>query len=139
MGIIKWTRFTCGLPTIPKRSDYGLSCRWANASTKVVLATFLLLLSHCAVGQRSTWIATWATSPEAAETDPDEALLNLNNQRYVNAFASPWAALKYGFGSPMNTAAHPFKQIKQIGRITYTNTRPRDYWHEHGYDYYSGL
>jgi hypothetical protein len=31
------------------------------------------------------------------------------------------------------------KQIKQIGRITYTNTRPRDYWHEQGYDYYAGL
>ena len=31
------------------------------------------------------------------------------------------------------------KQIKQIGRITYVNTRPRDYWHEQGYDYYAGL
>jgi lysophospholipase L1-like esterase len=57
-----------------------LSCFWVNVSTKVVLATFLLLLSHCALGQRSTWIATWATSPEAADADPDEALLNLNNQ-----------------------------------------------------------
>ena len=40
------------------------------------------------VGQRSTWIATWATSPEAADADPDEALLNLN-KRYVNVLASP--------------------------------------------------
>ncbi len=31
------------------------------------------------------------------------------------------------------------KQIKQIGRITYTNVRPHDYWHEQGYDYYAGL
>jgi hypothetical protein len=31
------------------------------------------------------------------------------------------------------------KQIKQIGRITYTNKRPHDYWHEQGYDYYAGL
>jgi DMSO/TMAO reductase YedYZ molybdopterin-dependent catalytic subunit len=31
------------------------------------------------------------------------------------------------------------KQIKQIGRITYTDQRPRDYWYEHGYDYSSGL
>lgn len=57
-----------------------LSCRWVNASTKCVLATFLLLQSHYALGQRSTWIATWATSPEAAEADPDEVLLKLDNQ-----------------------------------------------------------
>ncbi len=31
------------------------------------------------------------------------------------------------------------KQIKQIGRITYMNSRPRDYWYERGYDYYAGL
>ncbi|WP_263359278.1 molybdopterin-dependent oxidoreductase [Acidicapsa ligni] len=31
------------------------------------------------------------------------------------------------------------KQIKQIGRITYTHSRPRDYWYEQGYDYYAGL
>jgi len=28
------------------------------------------------------------------------------------------------------------KQLKQIGRITYTDMRPHDYWHEQGYDYY---
>ena len=65
-----------------------LSCFCVNVSTNVVLATFLLLLSHCALGQRATWIATWATSPEAADADPDEALLNLN-KRYVNVLASP--------------------------------------------------
>jgi hypothetical protein len=31
------------------------------------------------------------------------------------------------------------KQLKQIGRLTYTDTRPHDYWHEQGYDYYAGL
>ena len=31
------------------------------------------------------------------------------------------------------------KNIKRIGRIEYTNTRPADYWGEQGYDYYSGL
>ncbi len=57
-----------------------LACCWVNASTKAVLATFLLLVSHGAARQRSTWIATWGTSPEAAEADPEEALLNLENQ-----------------------------------------------------------
>ena len=45
-------------------------------------------------------------------------------------------------GAPLRLVTpikYGIKQIKQIGRITYTNTRPRDYWHEQGYDYYAGL
>ncbi len=32
-----------------------------------------------------------------------------------------------------------YKQIKRIGLIAYTNTRPDDYWTELGYDWYAGL
>jgi hypothetical protein len=45
-------------------------------------------------------------------------------------------------GAPLRLVTplkYGIKQIKQIGRITYTNTKPRDYWHEQGYDYYAGL
>ncbi|MDJ1466919.1 molybdopterin-dependent oxidoreductase [Xanthocytophaga flava] len=31
------------------------------------------------------------------------------------------------------------KNLKRIGRITFSDTRPRDFWAEQGYDYYSGL
>ena len=31
------------------------------------------------------------------------------------------------------------KNIKQIGRIEYTDERPADSWAEQGYDYYAGL
>jgi DMSO/TMAO reductase YedYZ molybdopterin-dependent catalytic subunit len=31
------------------------------------------------------------------------------------------------------------KNIKRIARIEYTDERPKDYWAEEGYDYYSGL
>jgi hypothetical protein len=31
------------------------------------------------------------------------------------------------------------KNIKRIGSIEYTNTRPKDYWAERGYDWYLGL
>ena len=31
------------------------------------------------------------------------------------------------------------KNLKRISSITFSNTRPRDYWAEQGYDYYSGL
>jgi hypothetical protein len=51
-------------------------------------------------------------------------------------------ALTLDHGAPLRLVAplkYGIKQIKQIGRITYTNTRPRDYWHDQGYDYYAGL
>lgn len=31
------------------------------------------------------------------------------------------------------------KNLKRIGTITFSNERPRDYWAQEGYDYYSGL
>lgn len=31
------------------------------------------------------------------------------------------------------------KHLKRIGTIAFSNKRPRDYWYEKGYDYYSGL
>ncbi|MEO5892142.1 MAG: molybdopterin-dependent oxidoreductase [Ferruginibacter sp.] len=31
------------------------------------------------------------------------------------------------------------KNLKRIGNISFSNDRPRDYWAENGYDYYSGL
>ncbi|MBB6501915.1 molybdopterin-dependent oxidoreductase [Pedobacter cryoconitis] len=31
------------------------------------------------------------------------------------------------------------KNLKRIGMINFSNQRPRDYWAEQGYDYYSGL
>jgi DMSO/TMAO reductase YedYZ molybdopterin-dependent catalytic subunit len=55
----------------------------------------------------------------------------LNGQPLTSDHGAPLrlvTPLKYGI-----------KQIKQIGRITYTNSRPRDYWFEQGYDYYAGL
>ena len=45
-------------------------------------------------------------------------------------------------GAPLRVVTplkYGIKQLKQIGRMTYTQTRPRDFWHEQGYDYYAGL
>ena len=61
-------------------SMMGSSNCWANASAKVILSALMLFISHCAVAQRPPWLATWATSAEAADADPDEALLELEDQ-----------------------------------------------------------
>ena len=44
-------------------------------------------------------------------------------------------------GAPLRlvtTTKYGIKQIKRIGRITFTDQRPPDYWAERGYDWYSG-
>lgn len=52
------------------------------------------------------------------------------------------APLSLGHGAPLRMAMplkYGYKQIKQIGKITYTNQKPQDYWAENGYDWYGGL
>lgn len=44
-------------------------------------------------------------------------------------------------GAPLRLASptkYGIKQIKRIGRIEFTADRPKDYWAEQGYDWYSG-
>jgi hypothetical protein len=44
-------------------------------------------------------------------------------------------------GAPLRIASplkYGIKQIKRIGRIEFTDERPKDYWAEQGYDWYSG-
>lgn len=46
-----------------------------------------------------------------------------------------------GHGAPLRLVTplkYGIKQLKQLGRITYTDKRPHDYWFEQGYDYHSG-
>src|SRR6267154_2363995 len=45
-------------------------------------------------------------------------------------------------GAPLRLVTplkYGIKQLEQIGRMTYTDLQPHDYWHEQGYDYYAGL
>jgi DMSO/TMAO reductase YedYZ molybdopterin-dependent catalytic subunit len=50
--------------------------------------------------------------------------------------------LTFVHGAPLRLiipVKYGIKNLKRIGTITFANTRPRDYWAEQGYDYYSGL
>jgi DMSO/TMAO reductase YedYZ molybdopterin-dependent catalytic subunit len=45
-------------------------------------------------------------------------------------------------GAPLRLAIpvkYGIKNIKRIGKISYTDQRPRDYWAEQGYDWFAGL
>jgi lysophospholipase L1-like esterase len=51
-----------------------------NVFPKTAFLAFLLFSSHFAMAQKPAWIATWTASPTTAEADPNEPLLNLNDQ-----------------------------------------------------------
>jgi len=47
-----------------------------------------------------------------------------------------------GHGAPLRLiipVKYGIKNLKRIGTMSFSDTRPRDYWAEQGYDYYSGL
>lgn len=50
--------------------------------------------------------------------------------------------LPLNHGAPLRLiipVKYGIKNLKRIGTINFSNQRPRDYWAEQGYDYYSGL
>ncbi|MGD0735470.1 MAG: SGNH/GDSL hydrolase family protein [Terracidiphilus sp.] len=47
---------------------------------KCALALFLLWLPQLAVASQNSWIATWTSSPERADPDPNQPLLNIEDQ-----------------------------------------------------------
>jgi DMSO/TMAO reductase YedYZ molybdopterin-dependent catalytic subunit len=50
--------------------------------------------------------------------------------------------LEPGHGAPLRLITpvkYGIKNLKRIGRMTYQDHPPRDYWAEEGYDYYAGL
>lgn len=52
------------------------------------------------------------------------------------------APLKPEHGAPLRLlipTKYGIKNLKRIGTIKFTNERPKDYWAERGYDWYSGL
>ncbi len=58
------------------------------------------------------------------------------------AYEMNGAPLERGHGAPLRLCIpvkYGIKNIKRIGSIEYTDTRPADYWAERGYDWYAGL
>jgi len=58
------------------------------------------------------------------------------------AYEMNGAPLTDKHGAPLRLVVpvkYGIKNIKRIGSVEYTDKRPADYWHEQGYDYYSGL
>lgn len=58
------------------------------------------------------------------------------------AYEQNGKALELQHGAPLRLAIpikYGIKNIKRIGLIRYTDTRPGDYWAEEGYDWFAGL
>jgi hypothetical protein len=51
-----------------------------NAVLRCALACSLLLIPPIAAAELESWVATWAASPEPADDDPNQPILNLQDQ-----------------------------------------------------------
>ncbi|HEV7700030.1 MAG TPA: molybdopterin-dependent oxidoreductase [Pyrinomonadaceae bacterium] len=85
--------------------------------------------------------------PYVALTTPDEQyyvgwdIESMLHPQTLLAYEMNGAPLTLEHGAPLRLASplkYGIKQIKRIGRIEFTNERPRDFWGEQGYDWYSG-
>ncbi len=68
-------------------------------------------------------------------------LASILHPQTLLAYEMNGAPLTLEHGAPLRLASptkYGIKQIKRIGRIEFTNERPRDFWAEYGYDWYSG-
>ena len=81
-------------------------------------------------------------------TTPDEAYyvgLEMEaamHPQTILAYEVNNALLPLQHGHPLRLiipVKYGIKNLKRIGTISFSNQRPRDYWAEQGYDYYSGL
>ena len=104
-------------------------------------------------------VVTWAGTPlrhiapaDAPEyvslTTPDEEYyvgLDLESALHPQtllAWEMNGAPLTPEHGAPLRLVVpvkYGIKNIKRIGTINFTSTRPADYWAERGYDWYAGL
>lgn len=103
--------------------------------------------------------ATQSGAPADIANRPDDllpyvSLVTPDNRYYVGwdiqsimhpqtllAYEMNGAPLSPEHGAPLRLASptkYGIKQIKRIGRIDFTAERPKDFWAESGYDWYSG-
>lgn len=64
------------------------------------------------------------------------------NKQTILCYEMNGAPLPVNQGYPLRLiipVKYGIKHLKRIGTLFFSNTRPKDFWYEQGYDYYSGL
>ena len=81
------------------------------------------------------------------ETPDEEYYVGIDNKSMMHpqtilCYEMNGAPLPMNQGYPLRLiipVKYGIKHLKRIGTMYFSNTRPKDYWYERGYDYYSGL
>lgn len=85
--------------------------------------------------------------PYVAMSTPDEKyyvgwdMPSIMHPQTLLAYEMNGEPLRPENGAPLRIASptkYGIKQIKRLGRIEFTSERPKDFWAEYGYDWYSG-
>lgn len=109
------------------------------------------MIAHYAGARFSDFAAKYAStnrSPYVAMTTPDNGYYvgwdteSIMHPQTLLCYEMNGRPLTLPHGAPIRLASptkYGIKQIKRIGRIEFTDVRPRDFWAENGYDWYAGL
>jgi DMSO/TMAO reductase YedYZ molybdopterin-dependent catalytic subunit len=116
---------------------WSIIVRWAG----VKFADLVAALATGASPQQLPQYVSLATPDEGYFVGWD--LPSIMHPQTLLAYEMNGAPLTNEHGAPLRLASptkYGIKQIKRIGRIEFTNERPRDFWAqpEYGYDWYSG-
>lgn len=108
-------------------------------------------ITHFAGTRFSDFAAKYAPgnkSPYVSLVTPDKGYFvgwdmeSIMHPQTVLAYEMNGLPLTLPHGAPLRLATatkYGIKQLKRIGRIDFTDERPRDYWAESGYDWYAGF
>lgn len=99
----------------------------------------------------SDFLAAYKIDPKYAyiglETPDQEYYVSVDMKSMLSpetilAYEQNGEPLSLGHGAPLRLAIpnkYGVKNLKRIGRLEFSDTRPRDYWTEQGYDWFAGL
>ncbi len=103
--------------------------------------TFQDLLKHLGITNQTQYDFVGMETPNEeyyVGLDMDSAI----HPQTILAYEMNGKPITLEHGAPLRLiipVKYGIKNIKRIGTISFSDTRPKDYWAEQGYDYYSGL
>jgi DMSO/TMAO reductase YedYZ molybdopterin-dependent catalytic subunit len=110
---------------------WSLIQKWAGVRFSEIAAKYV-------VGSRARYVSI--STPDAGYFVGWD-IQSIMHPQTLLAYELNGQPLTLEHGAPLRIASplkYGIKQIKRIGRIEFTNERPKDYWGEQGYDWYSG-
>lgn len=131
------------LPKQSETTDFRCIEGWSEV-TQYAGASFAAFMERYQIGKKTD--GTFY-SYVALETPDEKYYVSIDMESMLHpqtllAYEMNLKPLSIENGYPLRLLIpikYGIKSLKRVGKITFSDTRPRDFWAEQGYDWYSGL